>query len=48
VIDEEEGVRAVHEAFKRGINFFDTSPFYGGTKSETVRARANIRRRSRF
>lgn len=35
-IDEDEGVRAVHEAFKLGINYFDTSPFYGGTRSETV------------
>lgn len=24
------------EAFNAGINFFDTSPFYGDTKSETV------------
>lgn len=36
-IDEAEGVASVHEAFRRGINFFDTSPFYGGTKSEAVR-----------
>ena len=35
-INEEEGVRAVHEAFKLGINYFDTSPFYGGTRSETA------------
>ena len=35
-IDEEEGVRAVHEAFRLGINYFDTSPFYGGTRSEQV------------
>ena len=48
VIDEEEGVRAVHEAFKRGINFFDTSPFYGGTKSETVRASRFFPRRRRL
>lgn len=27
---------AVKEAFDRGINFFDTSPFYGDTRSETV------------
>lgn len=33
-IDEEEGVRAVHEAFRLGINYFDTSPFYGETRSE--------------
>jgi L-galactose dehydrogenase len=35
-IDEAEGVAAVKEAFDLGINFFDTSPFYGDTKSETV------------
>ena len=33
-IDEEEGVCAVHEAFRLGINYFDTSPFYGETRSE--------------
>jgi predicted aldo/keto reductase-like oxidoreductase len=35
-IDEEEGVHAVHEAFRLGINYFDTSPFYGSTRSEQV------------
>uniref|UniRef100_A0A383VRE4 NADP-dependent oxidoreductase domain-containing protein n=1 Tax=Tetradesmus obliquus TaxID=3088 RepID=A0A383VRE4_TETOB len=35
-INEAEGIASVHEAFKLGINFFDTSPFYGSTKSETV------------
>ncbi|KAL4440572.1 hypothetical protein ABPG75_003573 [Micractinium tetrahymenae] len=38
-IDEGEGVAAVKEAFDRGINFFDTSPFYGDTRSETVLGR---------
>lgn len=38
-IDEKEGVAAVKEAFDLGINFFDTSPFYGDTKSETVLGR---------
>eukprot|EP00983_Pelagomonas_calceolata_P043958 1139104-Pelagomonas_calceolata.AAC.4 len=36
-IDEAEGVRAVHRAFASGINYFDTSPFYGATRSEKVR-----------
>ena len=27
-------MQAVHEAFRLGINFFDTSPFYGSTRSE--------------
>lgn len=38
--DEAEGIRSVHAAFKAGVNFFDTSPFYGVTKSETVLGRA--------
>jgi L-galactose dehydrogenase len=37
-INEAEGIASVHEAFRLGINFFDTSPFYGTTKSETVSA----------
>lgn len=37
-INEAEGIESVHEAFRLGINFFDTSPFYGTTKSETVSA----------
>ena len=37
-IDEDAGVAAVHEAFALGINLFDTSPFYGNTRSETVRS----------
>ncbi|KAG2486769.1 hypothetical protein HYH03_014568 [Edaphochlamys debaryana] len=35
-IDEAEAVKVVHHAFRRGINVFDTSPFYGATKSEKV------------
>jgi aryl-alcohol dehydrogenase-like predicted oxidoreductase len=33
-------VRSVHEAFRLGVNFFDCSPFYGGTRAETVSSRA--------
>eukprot|EP00200_Dunaliella_tertiolecta_P002709 CAMPEP_0202357272 /NCGR_PEP_ID=MMETSP1126-20121109/11365_1 /ASSEMBLY_ACC=CAM_ASM_000457 /TAXON_ID=3047 /ORGANISM="Dunaliella tertiolecta, Strain CCMP1320" /LENGTH=324 /DNA_ID=CAMNT_0048950119 /DNA_START=114 /DNA_END=1088 /DNA_ORIENTATION=- len=39
-IDEAEGVRAVHRAFASGINYFDTSPFYGATRSEKVLGQA--------
>lgn len=39
-VDEDEGIRSVHEAFKLGINFFDVSPFYGSTKAESVLGRA--------
>ncbi|KAB1224359.1 L-galactose dehydrogenase [Morella rubra] len=31
---------AVHETFRLGINFFDTSPYYGGTLSEKVLGKA--------
>lgn len=41
-IDEDEAREAVHEAFRLGINFFDTSPFYGNTKSETVLGKALV------
>jgi L-galactose dehydrogenase len=34
-VDLAEGERAVHLAAERGINFFDTSPYYGRTLSET-------------
>ena len=33
-IDAAEGERAVHEAIDRGVNLFDTAPFYGRTLSE--------------
>lgn len=38
-IDEDEGVASVHEAVRLGVNFFDTSPFYGITRSEKARPR---------
>lgn len=38
-IDESECVAAVKEAFNQGINLFDTSPYYGDTKSEMVLGR---------
>jgi L-galactose dehydrogenase len=34
-MDPKEGERAVHLAVDRGINFFDTSPYYGVTLSES-------------
>lgn len=33
-IDVREGDRAVHMAIDHGVNFFDTSPYYGRTLSE--------------
>jgi L-galactose dehydrogenase len=38
--DEAEGIRTVHTALDLGINFIDTSPHYGDTKSETVLGKA--------
>ncbi|KAG8645766.1 hypothetical protein MANES_10G090900v8 [Manihot esculenta] len=35
-VSEEEAIASVSEAFRRGINFFDTSPYYGGTLSEKM------------
>lgn len=39
-IDVREGDRAVHMAIDRGVNFFDTSPYYGRTLSEERLGRA--------
>ncbi|KAL9415419.1 hypothetical protein AB3S75_043665 [Citrus x aurantiifolia] len=33
-VSENDAVASVREAFRLGINFFDTSPYYGGTLSE--------------
>eukprot|EP00252_Welwitschia_mirabilis_P011372 TRINITY_DN25581_c0_g1_i1.p1 TRINITY_DN25581_c0_g1~~TRINITY_DN25581_c0_g1_i1.p1 ORF type:complete len:321 (-),score=67.42 TRINITY_DN25581_c0_g1_i1:74-1036(-) len=39
-VKEEDAIASVSEAFKLGINFFDTSPYYGGTLSEKVLGKA--------
>ncbi|VFQ81858.1 unnamed protein product [Cuscuta campestris] len=39
-VSEEEALAAVRRAFRLGINFFDTSPYYGGTLSEKVLGKA--------
>ncbi len=39
-IDESEAVETVRAAVEQGINYFDTSPFYGLTKAEEVLGRA--------
>jgi len=39
-LDEQEGIRSVHRAFDLGVTLFDTSPYYGTTRSETVLGRA--------
>lgn len=35
-VSEDDAIASVREAFRLGINYFDTSPFYGGTLSEKV------------
>jgi L-galactose dehydrogenase len=42
-----EGTRAVHLAVDSGINFFDTSPYYGITLAETRLGAALVGRRER-
>ena len=39
-VDETEARRAVRGAIEKGINYFDTAPFYGDTKAETVLGKA--------
>ncbi|KAG4077491.1 hypothetical protein HA402_002918 [Bradysia odoriphaga] len=39
-VDEDEAIKTVHEAIKKGINFIDTAPWYGHRKSEEVLGRA--------
>ena len=39
-IDEEEAIRTVHVALDLGINFIDTSPYYGDTRAELVLGKA--------
>jgi L-galactose dehydrogenase len=45
--DPAEGIRAVHRAVDSGINFFDSSPYYGITLSETRLGEALVGRRQR-
>ncbi|KAF8404781.1 hypothetical protein HHK36_009670 [Tetracentron sinense] len=40
LVSEEDAVASVREAFRLGINYFDTSPYYGGTLSEKVLGKA--------
>lgn len=39
-VDADEGRRAVELALARGLNYFDTAPFYGLTRSERALGRA--------
>jgi len=46
-VDPGEGTRAVHLAVDSGINFFDTSPYYGITLAETRLGAALVGKRER-
>ena len=46
-IDPNDAIRAVHLAVDRGINFFDSSPYYGITLAETRLGEALAGRRQR-
>ncbi len=46
-IDPGEAIRAVHLAVDSGINFFDSSPYYGITLAETRLGEALVGRRER-
>jgi L-galactose dehydrogenase len=46
-IDVDEGIRAVHFAVDSGVNFFDSSPYYGTTLAETRLGEALTGRRER-
>ncbi|XP_031481806.1 L-galactose dehydrogenase [Nymphaea colorata] len=39
-VSEQDAIDSVREAFRLGINFFDTSPYYGGTLSEKMLGKA--------
>ena len=41
-ISEDTAIATVHEAFNQGINYFDTSPFYGDGLSEIVSACSTV------
>ncbi|XP_059448869.1 L-galactose dehydrogenase [Corylus avellana] len=39
-VSDDDAITSVREAFRLGINYFDTSPYYGGTLSEKVLGKA--------
>ncbi len=47
-LEEAEGIRSVHHAIDVGINFFDTSAYYGETLSETRLGKALKGRRDQI
>jgi aryl-alcohol dehydrogenase-like predicted oxidoreductase len=48
-LDEAQGIRSLHVALNGGVNFIDTSPYYGRTLSEEILGKAfKELRRDRF
>ncbi|KAF2074549.1 hypothetical protein CYY_004132 [Polysphondylium violaceum] len=41
-VDEKKQIDSIHYAIKNGINFIDTSPYYGNTKSEEILGKALV------
>jgi len=39
-VDEATAIATVHRAFELGVNVFDSSPYYGSTRAETVLGKA--------
>ncbi|WP_411346047.1 aldo/keto reductase [Paenibacillus sp. WLX1005] len=39
-VDEQQGIRMVHQALDQGMNLIDTSPYYGITRSEQMLGQA--------
>lgn len=39
-VNEPEGIKTVQEAIRKGINYIDTSPWYGQRKSEEILGKA--------
>ena len=45
---EAESIETVHRAIDAGVNYFDTSPYYGRTRSEEVLGKALVGKRERI
>jgi uncharacterized protein len=39
-MSDEDGVAVIHEAYRRGVTYFDTAPGYCGDRSETIYGKA--------
>ena len=39
-MSDDDGVAVIHEAYRRGVTYFDTAPGYCGDRSETIYGKA--------